>query len=174
MTSKTNVIFSFCSYNIEVLAEEAVTFLIMEKENCDYETATGKALGHDQPLNTLYYDNWYEILPGVRVPSMADVEARKKYDLKVKAFVENTPDTINFIDVPWPCDGAAEDMVAVMLSGEDSATKRKRIKDLILFWHPDKFFSRFETRLSQKDRELITDSVLDISKELSRVLEGER
>ena len=174
MSSETNLILSSCSYIMEVLAEEAVTFLIMEQENCDYETATGRALGHDQPLNTLYHDNWFEILPGVRVPSMADVEARKEYDLKVKAFVENTPETIKFIDVPWPCNGAAEDLVAVMLSGEDSATKRKRIKDLILFWHPDKFFSRFKTKLSQKDRELIIDSVLDISKELSRVLEGVR
>ena len=65
-------------------------------------------------------------------------------------------------------------MVAVMLSGKDKAPKRKRIKDLVLFWHPDKFFSRYDSILAVKDRELITDLVLDISKDLSRVLEEER
>ena len=144
---------------MEVLTEEVVTFLIMEQESCGYEAATDLALGQDQPLNTVYYEKWYELLPRVRVPSMADAEARAAYDLKVKDFLHNTPVTINFIDVPWPC---------------DKSTKRKRIKDLVLFWHPDKFFPRFGSILSSKDREVITDLVLDISKELSRVLEEER
>lgn len=48
---------------MDVLAEEVATFLIMEKEGCDYETATGLALGHNGPLNTIYYDKWYELLP---------------------------------------------------------------------------------------------------------------
>ena len=39
---------------MEVLTEEVVTMLIMESENCGYETATGLAFGHDQPLNTFY------------------------------------------------------------------------------------------------------------------------
>ena len=51
--------------------------------------------------------------------------------------------------------------------------QRKRIKDLVLFWHPDKFFSGYDSILAEKDQELITDLVLDISKELSRVLEEE-
>ena len=61
------------------------------------------------------------------------MQARKEYDLKVKAFEENTPEWINFIDVPWPRHGAAENMVAGMLSGEDSPTKGKHAKDLISF-----------------------------------------
>ena len=159
---------------MEVLTEEVVTFLMMEQESCGYEAATGLALGQDQSLNTVYYEKWYELLPRVRVPSMADAETRAAYDLKVKDFLHNTPVTINFIDVPWLCDGTAQDMVAIMLSGEDKSTKRKRIKDLVLFWHPDQFFPRFGSILSSKDREVITDLVLAISKELSRVLEEER
>ena len=105
---------------------------------------------------------------------MTDVQARAAYDAKVKDFLQNTPLTINFGDVPWPSGGTAQEMVAVMLSGEDKAAKRKRITDLVLFWHPDKFFSRYDSKLAEKSRELITDLVLDISKELSRVLEEER
>ncbi|KAJ7337112.1 hypothetical protein OS493_009964 [Desmophyllum pertusum] len=60
------------NYVIEVLSEEAITFLIMERENCDYDTAMGRAMGHDKPLNTLYFDKWYELLPKVKMPSKAD------------------------------------------------------------------------------------------------------
>ncbi|KAJ7353855.1 Nuclear factor of kappa light polypeptide protein enhancer in B-cells inhibitor-like 1 [Desmophyllum pertusum] len=161
-------------YIIEVLSEEAITFLIMERENCDYDTAMGRAMGHDEPLNTLYFDKWYELLPKVKMPSKADEEARDIYDKKVSSFIENTPSTIRYADVPWPCDGTAEDMVAVMLSGEEQNVIRKRIKELALFWHPDKFSPRFGDNLSSQDRELITDAVLDISKQISAVLERER
>ena len=51
-----------CSYINNVLAEEAVTFLIMELEGCDYRTATGLALGTRTPIDTLYYDGWQELL----------------------------------------------------------------------------------------------------------------
>ena len=54
--------------------------------------------------------------------------------------MENTPDPIHFQDVPWLCNGRAQDMVAVMISGEEGANKLRRIKELALFWHPDKFF----------------------------------
>lgn len=49
-------------YINNVLAEEAVTFLIMELEGCDYRTATGLALGTRTPIDTLYHDGWQELL----------------------------------------------------------------------------------------------------------------
>ena len=73
---------------MEVLVEEAITFMIMERESCDYETATGRALGrHDQPLNTVYFDKWYELLPKKRALSIEDIEARRAYDVKVMTFI---------------------------------------------------------------------------------------
>lgn len=48
---------------MDVLAEKVAFFLIMEKGSCDYETATGLALGHNGPFNTIYYDKWYQPLP---------------------------------------------------------------------------------------------------------------
>ena len=66
-------------------------------------------------------------------------------------------------------------MVAVMLSGsEDELAKRKRIKELALFWHPDKFLSRYSKQLRPEDREKIIEGVLDIAKEITRCLERER
>ena len=73
------------------------------------------------------------------MPSVTDKEARHTYEEKMRSFVETTPNTIRYNDIPWPCDGTPEDIVAVMLSGEQKDTMKKRIKELALFWHPDKF-----------------------------------
>jgi len=64
--------------------------------------------------------------------------------------MESTPSGITYAGIPWPCDGTAEDMVAVMLSGEDQSAIRNRIKEIVLFWHPDKFFSRLGDNLHSK------------------------
>jgi len=159
---------------LEVLAEEAIPFLIMDRENCDYDTAMGRAMGDDKPLHTVYFDKWHELLPKVKMPSKADVEASKIYDKKVMSFMESTPSSITYADIPWPCDGTTEDMVAVMLSGEDQSAIRNRIKEIVLFWHPGKFFSRFGDNLRSEDRERITDAALDISKQISTLLEKQR
>ena len=68
------------------------------------------------------------------MPSVADKEARHTYEEKMGHFVETTPNTIRCDDVvPWPCNGTVEDMVAVMLSGEQKITMKKHIKELALF-----------------------------------------
>ena len=41
---------------MEVIAEKAIKFLFMEQENCDYDTAVGKALHEDKALNTVYFE----------------------------------------------------------------------------------------------------------------------
>ena len=67
-------LFLFCSYIKNVNAEEAITFLIMELEECDYRKATGLAQATRTPLDTLYYDGWQELLNPQNVrPSIADV-----------------------------------------------------------------------------------------------------
>ena len=147
----------------------------MQRETCDYETAMGRVLGQEKPLNTIYYDKWYELLPKVKTASKADAETRKNYDKEVKLFSEQTPSRISYADMPWPCEGTAEEMVAAMLAGEaDKASTRRRIKELALFWHPDKLFSRFANNLCPEDQEQITDGVMSISKQISTVLEKER
>ena len=131
----------------------------MELEGCDYRTATGLALGTRTPIDTLYHDGWQELLNKKKArPSMTDVGARKTYDVRVRGFLNRSPEVISFGDVPWPCDGDADDMLAVMLAGEETtSSKIKRIKELALFWHPDKFLSRYSQNLNEEDRERIIE-----------------
>ena len=106
---------------------------------------------------------------------MTDGVSRKTYDVRVRGFLNRSPEVISFGDVPWPCDGDADDMLAVMLTGEETtSSKIKRIKELALFWHPDKFLSRYSQNLNEEDRERVIEGVLDISKEISRCLERDR
>ena len=149
----------------------------MELEECDYRTATGFAVfGTPTPIDTIYHDEWYELLNAQKNrPSITDKEARKKYDARIKTFLDASAAIISFGDVPWPCDGDAQDKVAVMLTGEETpGAKIRRLKTIALFWHPDKFLSRYSKLLREEDRERIIEGVLDISKEISRCLERER
>ena len=41
---------------MEVLAEEAIKFLFMERESCDKNLPMGKALREDKALNTIYFE----------------------------------------------------------------------------------------------------------------------
>ena len=132
--------------------------------------------GTPTPIDTIYHDEWYGLLNAQKNrPSINDKEARKKYDAEIKTFFDAPSVVISFGDIPWPCDGDAQDMVAVMLTGEETpGAKIKRLKQIALFWHPDKFLSRFSKNLREEDRERIIERVLDISKEISRCLERER
>ena len=46
----------FYRYILEVLAEEAIKFLFMERESCDKNLPMGKALREDKALNTIYFE----------------------------------------------------------------------------------------------------------------------
>ena len=132
---------------------------------------------HSNSNRYYYHDEWYELLDAQKNrPSINDKQAREKYDARIKMFLEDASTTvISYDDVPWPCEGDAQDMVAVMLTGEETpGSKIKHLKTIALFWHPDKFLSRFFKKLRQQDRERIIEGVLDISKEISRCLERER
>ena len=48
--------FSFYRYILEVIAEQAIKFLFMEQENCEYDIVMGKALREDKALNTVYFE----------------------------------------------------------------------------------------------------------------------
>lgn len=48
--------FSFHRYILEVLAEEVIKFLFMQREICDYHIVMGKTLREDKALNTVYFE----------------------------------------------------------------------------------------------------------------------
>lgn len=85
---------------------------------------------------------------------------------------------LSYSDIPWPAPrGTVQEMVDVMLHGvdrKDVAVFRKMLLKQQALWHPDKFAQRCESRLEEKDKQRILDTVTALSQELNRLVQSLR
>lgn len=85
---------------------------------------------------------------------------------------------LSYSDIPWPSPrGTVQEMVDVMLHGVDRSDVqvfRKVLRKQQILWHPDKFAQRCETRLEEKDKQKILDTVKALSQELNRLSQSLR
>ncbi|XP_058473437.1 NF-kappa-B inhibitor-like protein 1 [Solea solea] len=85
---------------------------------------------------------------------------------------------LSYSDIPWPAPkGTVQEMVDVMLHGvdrKDVPVFRKMLLKQQRLWHPDKFAQRCETRLEEKDKRRILDTVTALSQELNRLVQSLR
>uniref|UniRef100_A0A8C6SQ34 NF-kappa-B inhibitor-like protein 1 n=1 Tax=Neogobius melanostomus TaxID=47308 RepID=A0A8C6SQ34_9GOBI len=83
---------------------------------------------------------------------------------------------LSYSDIPWPAPrGTVQEMVDVMMHGvdkKDTVAFRKVIRKQQTLWHPDKFAQRCATRLEEKDRQRILDTVTALSQELNRLTQS--
>eukprot|EP00066_Takifugu_rubripes_P013902 XP_011603168.1 PREDICTED: NF-kappa-B inhibitor-like protein 1 [Takifugu rubripes] len=83
---------------------------------------------------------------------------------------------LSYSDIPWPAPrGTVKEMLDVMLCGvdrKDLPTFRKVLRKQQALWHPDKFAQRCETRLEEKDRQRILDTVTALSQELNSLAQS--
>ncbi|CAL1569486.1 unnamed protein product [Knipowitschia caucasica] len=78
---------------------------------------------------------------------------------------------LSYRDIPWPARGTVQDMVDVMLHGvdqKDTEQFKKVLRKQQTLWHPDKFSQRCSSRLEDKDRRRILDTVTALSQELNK------
>ncbi|KAI4875217.1 hypothetical protein NFI96_010683 [Prochilodus magdalenae] len=85
---------------------------------------------------------------------------------------------LGYDDIPWPAPrGSLDEMLAVMLHGADRSdipAFRKLLRKQQALWHPDKFSQRCGSRLQQRDRQKILDTVTALSQELNRLAQSLR
>ncbi|XP_066507433.1 NF-kappa-B inhibitor-like protein 1 [Hoplias malabaricus] len=85
---------------------------------------------------------------------------------------------LGYDDIPWPAPrGSLDEMLAVMLHGADRSdvpTFRKLLRKQQALWHPDKFSQRCGSRLQERDRQKILDTVTALSQELNRLAQSLR
>lgn len=83
---------------------------------------------------------------------------------------------LSYGDIPWPAPrGTVKEMLDVMLHGvdrKDLPTFRKVLRKQQALWHPDKFAQRCESRLEEKDRQRILDTVTALSQELNSLAQS--
>ncbi|XP_056147108.1 NF-kappa-B inhibitor-like protein 1 [Lampris incognitus] len=107
---------------------------------------------------------------------------KRRYDERCAATfqVDSSASTIklSFNDIPWPApQGTVQEMVNVMLYGvdrKDVQVFRKLLRRQQALWHPDKFAQRCGTKLEEKDKQRILDTVTALSQELNRLAQSLR
>ena len=111
-------------------------------------------------------------------PEIDLTEAKRSYDLmkqqrKIKKqkvlcdLIFNTKEPIKLVTMPYK-DMTAEDILEIVLedSKKDPAAIKKRIREELLRWHPDKFKQKFGDRIESED----VDSVFSHVKNVSQIL----
>ena len=78
-------------------------------------------------------------------------QLKKDYECKLALFKE-TSNKLKFEDIPWPCDGSAQDMVDILLCNVDQSALKREIRKHQRFWHPDKFNQSILARLDSEKK----------------------
>jgi len=99
---------------------------------------------------------------------------RAKYEARWRSFATaDWSEPIQMAHVPWLVDDLNEDpaqLASFLLYGAITPEEqRKRSRGELMRWHPDKFVSKFGSRLYAQDRTSILDKVNAISQLLNTI-----
>lgn len=90
--------------------------------------------------------------------------------------------SLNFQDIPWPVfsvPSATEDLTTERISvfllygldGEtESKTRKERIREALLRWHPDKFEGKMGAKLDLRDKDSVLDGVGIVARCLNELM----
>ncbi|CAI5995572.1 unnamed protein product [Closterium sp. NIES-64] len=84
------------------------------------------------------------------------VQKQEDYDERWKRFAKSCDMGITMADVPFPVvGGGEEELKHVILHGVPKEQHRKRMREEVVRWHPDKFMQKWGLRLHDKHRSSI-------------------
>ncbi|KDQ11993.1 hypothetical protein BOTBODRAFT_34847 [Botryobasidium botryosum FD-172 SS1] len=109
----------------------------------------------------------------------------ESYQSRWKDIIAGTsPGPLTFQDIPWPvafqvlspASLTADRIEKFILSPDHSSdrTRKQRIRDSMLIWHPDKWEGRWMARVSEKDRGKVREGVEAVARCLTSLVEAER
>jgi len=112
-------------------------------------------------------------------------EAWRSYQSRWKEITAGTcANLLAFQDIPWPVTSqvlsptflTAERIEKFILSPSHSSdrTRKQRIRDSMLLWHPDKWEGRWMGRVSEKDKSRVREGVEAVARCLISLVETER
>ncbi|XP_020780909.2 NF-kappa-B inhibitor-like protein 1 [Boleophthalmus pectinirostris] len=135
---------------------------------------------HKEHLKRLQRDHEEYLSQATRKEDEVQQGKKRRYEERCAATFEassSKADTkLCYSDIPWPApQGTVQEMVDVMLHGvdrKDTAAFRKVLKKQQTLWHPDKFTQRCATRLVEKDRQRILDTVTALSQALNSLAQS--
>ncbi|XP_063147333.1 NF-kappa-B inhibitor-like protein 1 [Candoia aspera] len=93
-----------------------------------------------------------------------------------RVFSSDSSRPLRYEDIPWPSPtGTPEEMASAALHGVEPSDRnayRRFLRRQQALWHPDKFAQRCGTRLAERDRRQILDTVTALSQAFNRLAEA--
>nr|XP_008103957.1 PREDICTED: NF-kappa-B inhibitor-like protein 1 [Anolis carolinensis] len=118
----------------------------------------------------------YEKRARAKEEELKEAKKRRYEEGCSQVFSSSSSQSLRYADIPWPCpSGTPEQMATVALHGVDPADQgayRRFLRRQQALWHPDKFLQRCGTRLAEKDRRRILDTVTALSQAFNRLAEA--
>lgn len=109
----------------------------------------------------------------IKAEELKEAKRRRYEESCSQFFSNNSTHLLTYSDIPWPCpSGTPEEMAAVALHGNDcsdAAAYRRFIRRQQVLWHPDKFAQRCGTRLAERDRHRILETVTALSQAFNQL-----
>ena len=81
-----------------------------------------------------------------------------------------TNDTVVAEDIPWPSEHCS---IIGVKSGDSAASKKKKLRQALLTFHPDKFQSRILPKVAEKDRGEVIGRIKGVTQRLMAEKERE-
>ncbi|CAI7832176.1 unnamed protein product [Closterium sp. NIES-53] len=98
------------------------------------------------------------------------VQKQEDYDERWKRFAKSCDMGITMADVPFPVvGGGEEELKHVILHGVPKEQHRKRMREEVVRWHPDKFMQKWGLRLHDKHRSSIEKRVKELSQAVNNI-----
>ncbi|XP_042311715.1 NF-kappa-B inhibitor-like protein 1 [Sceloporus undulatus] len=118
----------------------------------------------------------YEKRARAKEEELKEAKRRRYEEGCSRVFSSHSSQSLHYADIPWPCpSGTPEEMAAVVLHRVDSADRaayRRFLRRQQALWHPDKFLQRCGTRLAEKDRRRILNTVTALSQAFNQLAEA--
>ncbi|CAI5465682.1 unnamed protein product [Closterium sp. Yama58-4] len=105
-----------------------------------------------------------------QVQKKKTVQKQEDYDERWRRFAKSCDMGITMADVPFPVvGGGEEELKHVILHGVPKEQHRRRMREEVVRWHPDKFMQKWGLRLHDKHRSNIEKRVKELSQAVNNI-----
>ena len=73
---------------------------------------------------------------------------------------------INIADLPFSKTSTADEIISLLVIGNENTDKKKILRDAIRKWHPDKFSQMFSERIDKNEFDDVINIVTHVSQTL--------
>jgi hypothetical protein len=105
--------------------------------------------------------------------------AYEDYERRWKSLLEETQEQLMFVDIPWPIkdtkgmhleDLTLESISTFLLRDISNTTRRDKLRETMLRYHPDKFEGRILKHVKESEKETVREAVGQVARALNELM----